>query len=322
MKKFTIFISMLIIATIFSSCTTLKLHKLSDTYMIMDTTCSITAGGTNKNNLQDALSSAFNKVYEIESYTDYYSPTSDVSKINNSSAGESIPVSYDIINILQTALDICQKSDGAFDITIAPLKDIWDFKSEGHQPPSDEAIRDALLNVDYKDILIDTDNKTVTKTSDKVKIDLGGCAKGYAADKALDVLKEYGVSYALIDFGGNILTYGQNPVNHNGEWVIGIQNPFSQNGEYSTTISVSNKAVVTSGTYQRYFEYDGKLYHHILDPDTGYPTNNGIKSATIISDNALIADCLSTAAVVLGEEKAKKIASEYNSDIYIIDEKN
>ncbi len=322
MKKLVIFILTFVLAMPLCSCNTLKLYKLSDTYFIMDTPCTITAGGKDKLQLEKAIKDAFDKVYEVESYTDYHLPSSDISKVNSAKADDAVTVSDDTINILQIALDICEKSNGAFDITIAPLKDIWGFKEEVHTIPTDNDISTALSLVDYKNIHIDAENKTVTKKNYLTKIDLGGCAKGYAADKALEILKEHNIEYALIDFGGNILTYGNNPTNHNGEWLIGIQKPFSQNGEYSNTISVSNKAVVTSGTYQRYFEENGNIYHHIIDPNTGYPTNNGIKSATIISDNALIADCLSTAAVVLGEEQAKKLAEEYNSDIYIIDEKN
>ncbi len=320
-KLITIFLIIISIISL-TSCNTLKLYKLSDTYFIMDTPCTITAGGTDEAQLKDATQKAFNRVCEIESRTDYHLPSSDVSMINSAKAGELISVSDDTVNILQTALDVCEKSGGAFDITIAPVKDIWGFKNETHTIPTGEDVSTALSCVDYKNIHIDAENKTVTKTNDLTKIDLGGCAKGYAADKALEILKEQSVTYALIDFGGNILTYGHNPVNQDGKWVIGIQKPFSQNGEYSTTLSVANKAVVTSGTYQRYFEQDGKLYHHILDPNTGYPTDNGIKSATIISDDALIADCLSTASVVLDREKATKLAREYNSDIYIIDEEN
>ena len=322
MKKLVAFILAFIFAMTLCSCNTLKLYKLSDTYFIMDTPCTITAGSRDDASLKEAIQKAFNKVCEIESYTDYYLPSSDVSKVNFAKADEAITVSDDTINILQIALDVCEKSNGSFDITIAPLKDIWGFKEEVHTIPTDNDVSTTLSLVDYKNIHIDTENKTVTKKNDLTKIDLGGCAKGYAADKALEILKEHNIEYALIDFGGNILTYGHNPANHNGKWLIGIQKPFSQNGEYSNTISVENKAVVTSGTYQRYFEEKGNIYHHILDPDTGYPTDNGIKSATIISDNALIADCLSTASVVLGEEQAKKLAKEYDSDIYIIDEKN
>ncbi len=321
MKKFITLFLTIIFTIALCSCKTLKLYKLSDTYFIMDTPCTITAGGTDEAKLKEAIQKAFNKVCKIESYTDYYLASSDVANINSAKANEPTTVSDDVINILQVALEICDKSEGAFDITVAPLKDIWGFKEEVHTIPTDSEISAALSCVGYRNIHIDTENKTVTKNSDLTKIDLGGCAKGYAADKALEILKEHGVTYALIDFGGNILTYGHNPTNQNGEWVIGIQKPFSQSGEYSNTLSVSNKAVVTSGTYQRYFEYDGKLYHHILDTSTGYPADNGIQSATIISDSALYADCLSTASVVLGKEKATKLAREYNSDIYVIDEK-
>lgn len=322
MKKLSIFILTIIFSLTFTSCKTLKLYKLSDTYFIMDTTCTITAGGADKTNLEEAIRKAFDKVYEIESYTDYYSNKSDVSRVNLAKANQGTVVSDDTINILQTALDVCEKSRGAFDITIAPLKDIWGFKNEVHTLPSSENISSSLSLVDYKNIHIDAENKLVIKETDNTKIDLGGCAKGYAADKALEILKEHNVSYALIDFGGNILTYGKNPSNSNGKWTIGIQKPFSKNGEFSNTLSVENKAVVTSGTYQRYFEYDGKIYHHILDSSTGHPADKGIQSATIISDNALLADCLSTAAVVLGKDEAEKLIKEYNSDFYIIDDKN
>lgn len=315
MKKILLTILML---TLLSGCRANKSTELSDTQFLMDTVCTIRVGGAEQETLNTALKAAFNKAYEVAEVTDYYSDSSDVTAINNAQANQPVSVSTHTISILSTALDICEKSQGAFDITIAPLKDLWGFNKGEHTPPSDDEIKSALSLVDYKKIIVNNEDNTVTKTDTNTKIDLGGCAKGYAEDCVLEVLKSYNVEYALIDFGGSILTYGENPSRKDKSWMVGIQKPFSQNGEIAKTITADNSAVVTSGTYQRYFEWDNKKYHHILDTNSGYPTDNGIASASVVHSSALTADCLSTACLVLGNDKGCELAKHYNADVIYI----
>lgn len=314
MKKLLSIIMLFICISTLSGCLNKKPIEASDTYMLMDTVCTIKVGGIDNTNVQKALAAAFDKAHEIAALTDYYSPSSEVSEINTSKANQPIFVSAETADLLNTALYFCEKSNGAFDITVAPLKDLWDIKNRKN-PPADAELKALLPLVDYRKITIDKTTNTVTKSIENIKIDLGGCAKGYAADRALDILKQYDISYALIDFGGNILTYGKNPSRRDGKWLIGIQKPFSQNGESAKTVSVTDSAVVTSGTYQRFFEYNGKIYHHILDPKSGYPTDNGLSSVSIITSSALTADCLSTACMVVGEERGKELAAQFDAKV-------
>ncbi len=283
-------------------------NEYSATKLLMDTVCTIRAGGENA---RAAVDDAFLTIEKIAAKTDYFSEYSDVLKINRAKKGEVIPVGEHTANILSVALAIAEKSDGAFDITIAPVKDLWDFGSGDHEPPAQNDIKSALQYVGYNGIIFDRENKTVTKTDADIKIDLGGAAKGYAADRAAEVLKAQGVDYAVIDLGGNIYAFGANPDKKSGEWSVGIQKAFGKNGELSQTVEIDEGAVVTAGSYRRYFEWNNKKYHHILDPKTGYPTDSGIDSATVICSSGLIADCLSTACMVLGEEQGRALCDEF-----------
>ena len=287
-----------------------KPDEYSDTRFLMDTVCTIRAGG---DEAQTAVNAAFERIDEIAAAVDYYSEDSEVSAINRAKVGEPVAVSCDVSEILAAALDISEKSNGAFDITVAPLKDLWRFSDSTHEPPEQENINTVLAHVGYKKISLA--DGIVTKSDSEAKIDLGGAAKGYAADCAAEVLRRSGVSYALIDLGGNIFAVGRNPSRSDGSWLIGLQKPFGQTGEYFKTVTISEGAVVTSGTYQRFFEWNGALYHHILDPKTGCPVNSGISSASIIADSALLADCLSTACMVLGRERSEQLAAEYSAEL-------
>lgn len=284
--------------------------EYSDTRFLMDTVCTIRAGGKEA---KAAVDAAFERIEEIAAAVDYYSDSSEVSAINRAEAGEAVPVGEDVSEILTAALDISEKSDGAFDITVAPLKDLWHISDGAHEPPAQADIDATLTHIGYKKITLA--DGTVTKSDFETKIDLGGAAKGYAADRAAELLRNAGVSYALIDLGGNIYALGKNPNRSDGGWLIGLQKPFGQSGEYFTSVTITEGAVVTSGTYQRFFEWDGTLYHHIINPKTGCPADSGISGASIVSDSALLADCLSTACMVLGEEDGRALAAEYGAEL-------
>ncbi len=303
----------LLFVLLLCSCAPHTAAEQTDTRLLMDTICTIRINGDAP---KGSIDKAFDRIAEIQDITNYYSDTSDVAFINQAPKGEAIPLSDDMLNILATALDVCEKSNGAFDITVAPLKDLWDFSSGDHAPPLDTDIKNTLSSVGYKNLILDTRNKTLTKTAD-LKIDLGGAAKGYAADCAAAVLKNNNVKYAVIDLGGNIYAFGKNPERADGKWVIGIQKPFESSDEYSQTFLLTEGAVVTAGSYQRYFKWQGKLYHHILDTKTGYPADSGILGASIKSGSALLADCLSTACMVLGEEAGIQLAAQSNSELIV-----
>lgn len=234
--------------------------------------------------------------------------SSEVSQIN-AAGGAPVEVSQDTVTLIKKGIYYGDLSDGAFDITIGAVSSLWDFKAEDPSPPSPEAIAEAVKHVNYRKIQID--GNTVRLLDGAAKLDLGAIAKGYIADRLKEYLKEEGVRHALINLGGNVLAVGDklggSPFN------IGIQKPFDTDGEPITSVSLDNQSVVTSGTYQRYFEKGEILYHHILSSSTGNPCNNGLNSVTIITNSSLTADALSTTCFLLGPDEGMKLVNQLDN---------
>ena len=224
-------------------------------------------------------------------------------------------VSSDTYYLFERALEFCDETNGAVDITVAPLLDLWGFTHNkagtptATQKPSDLEIRQALKKVNYKKIKLYDGNKIKINESG-VETDLGFIAKGFVADKLKEYLVENGVKSAIISLGGNVVVIGSKP--DGSDYNIGIKDPDNPESIIDS-ISVSDKSVVTSGTYERYVEYDGVKYHHILNTNTGYPVKTDVKSVTVISDSSLEGDALSTICLILGEEKSKDILDKYNA---------
>lgn len=241
-----------------------------------------------------------------EYYEQLLSPTiatSEVSKINQAH-GDPVSVSGETADLIRLAVKYCDLSEGKFDITVASATDLWEFhdNKEGKMPDA-EALAEAVSHIDYRCVQVDGD--TVTLTDPQAKIDLGGIAKGYIADRLKEYLKDQGIEHALINLGGNMLALGGR---YDGtDFQIGIQKPFAKDGTILTSLAVSDRSVVSSGNYERYFEKDGVIYHHILDPDTGYPIQNDLYQVTILSDSSVEGDALSTACYALGLEKGMKL---------------
>lgn len=228
--------------------------------------------------------------------------TSDVSRIN-SARGTAVEVDAETSELIEKALYYSQLSNGAFDITIAPLSELWDIENNPGNIPNETDIEEAISHVDYENILVD--GNTVTLKDPKAAIDLGGIAKGFIADKLKEYLKSQGIQRGLIDLGGNLLTIGTKA---KGEpFRIGIQKPFDERNETITTVEIKDQSVVSSGTYERYFEKDGKIYHHLLNPHTGFPYENNLLQVTIISDYSVDGDALSTACFGLGLEEGRAL---------------
>lgn len=232
---------------------------------------------------------------------------SDIWNINHS-GGSSVAVSQDTICLLNEALNYADLSEGAFNPALGSVISLWDFTSEEekeHVVPDSSSIIDALKHTDYKAIVIDEAASTVTLTDQGVQIDLGAIAKGFIADKIKEHLVSQNVNSAIINLGGNALLVGAKP--DDTAFTVGVEKPFSSSGDYITTITATDKSVVTSGVYERYFELDGTIYHHLLDPKTGYPVQNSLYSVTIVSDRSVDGDALSTACFVLGPEKGMEL---------------
>lgn len=227
---------------------------------------------------------------------------SEISQINNAK-GKFVEVSDDTITLLKKGIYYCELSHGIFDITIGSVSNLWDFHTEDPKIPSKKKIRSAKGHVNYRGILIQ-DNK-VKLTDSKARLDIGAIAKGYIADRIRDYLKKNNVKHAIINLGGNVLTIGTKT--DGSKYNIGIQRPFDESGQPITSVKIADKSVVTTGTYQRYFVKDEKIYHHILNTATGYPCENDLSSVTIITDSSLTADALSTVCFLLGYEEGIKL---------------
>lgn len=241
----------------------------------------------------------------IENIMSFFLPQSDVSNINDSAGKNSVKVNVDTLTVIKNAVHFSEITDGAFDITLAPLIKLWGVFTQTPQIPSKKEIKEKLPLINYNDILIDEQLQTVMLLKPEQKIDLGAIAKGFAADRAIEMYKSFGVKSALINIGGNVKVLGNNKENK--DWKIGIQDPFKPRGQYLGIVKLQNKSVVTSGAYERYFEQGNTRYHHILDPKSGCPSRSNLISATVISGESIAADALSTACFVLGLEKSLEI---------------
>ena len=215
-------------------------------------------------------------------------------------------ISEDLAALLSEGLDITRESDGAFDIAIAPLTSLWDFTAEDPKVPDDAAIQKVLPLCSSDGVTID--GQDITLPSDDIQFDVGAIAKGYIADRLKDFLVKKGVNSAIINLGGNVFCIGSKP--DGTPFKVGIQKPFADRNETEAVMDITGKSVVSSGIYERCFKQDGKLYHHILNPKTGYPYDNGLISVTIISDQSVDGDALSTTCFALGLEGGLKFAEK------------
>ena len=238
-----------------------------------------------------------------------YSRTLEGSEIYNinRSNGEAIEVSKKTAELIEKGIEYSRLSDGSFAMSIGALTGIWNFNELQGTPPNEDLIKTAVETIDDEAIIIDyKDNKAyVTLTKPHAAIDLGAIAKGAIADEMKDYLLSEGVESAIINLGGNVMLIGSHP--DGTDYKVGIQKPFSANGDALLTVEANDISIVTSGVYQRYFEYDGRLYHHILDPSTGYPADSGLNSVTVIGPSSIDCDALSTTCFLLGEDKARSL---------------
>lgn len=212
-------------------------------------------------------------------------------------------VSPETAELIVKGLEYCNLSNGGFDIAIEPVSSLWDFTSEEKVIPTEKQLAEALPLIDYNSVILTGNHVRFQKEG--MGLDLGAIAKGYIADRMKDFLISKGIKSATISLGGNILCIGEKP--DGTPFKVGIQKPFSDRGETVSVASVKDKSVVSSGVYERYFEKDGQFYHHILNPRTGYPYDNSLLAVTIISDESVDGDGLSTTCFALGLEEGMKL---------------
>jgi thiamine biosynthesis lipoprotein len=269
----------------------------------------------NGKNSSGHVKAAFDKVREISEQINYYSDNSELSAINNMAGISAVAVSHDIFDLIDKALKVCRQTGGAFDITIGPLVDIWNFNSRSHTdiPAGNELVYAQHL-VNYGNVLINPQNETVKLLYPGMKIDLGAAGKGYAISKARSILVERGVKSAIISAGSSMAVIGDNKGK---PWRIGIKDPRHPDETVGVVTLNGGQAVSTSGDYESYFEIGGKRFHHILNPATGMPADE-CRSVTIISDDASQADMLSTAVFVMGPKRGLDFVNSFKNVFAVI----
>lgn len=280
-----------------------KNEPISATSLKLNTVVTVTIYDSQDKELLNEAMSLCDKYEAVFSRTE---KSSELYKLNHgllSTGNNAAVLSESLTELISKGLEYSKLSKGAFDIAIEPVSSLWSFTSEEKKVPHTEEINSVLSLVNYEDVLLDDRHLQFKRKG--MGLDLGAIAKGFIADKMKDFLIEKGVKSAIIDLGGNVLCIGNKP--DGSPFKIGIQKPFADRKETIAAINISDKSVVSSGIYERFFEKNGKLYHHILNPKTGYPYDNSLISVTIISDKSVDGDGLSTSCFALGLEEGMKL---------------
>jgi thiamine biosynthesis lipoprotein len=285
----------------------------------MGTTYKITAvdhkNAVSQAQAQDAVNMAFARVNTLMSNWD---SSSEVSRLNAASAGQSMTVSPELAEVLHAAQDINAASDGQFDVTLGPLIDLWGFGAKGttNAAPAAAEIERVAAITGQRDMLEIRGNQ-VTKSADDATVYLSAIGKGFGVDAAGKALAALGLTDYMVEVGGDIVTAGKNPDGLN--WRIGVETPLAASPALQQVVGLSNMGLATSGDYRNYFEQDGQRYSHILDANTGRPVTHRTTSATVLADNAMLADAWATAMLVLGKERGLKMAEEQNLAVLFIE---
>ena len=263
----------------------------------MGTLVEISVFEKDKDLAQLAIQNAFDEIQRMEKLMSTHIPTSEISKINQSAGLRPVSVSPEVLDVIRRALYWAEQTDGALDVSIGPVNELWDFDGDHPALPDKNTLAQELLKVDHRKIQIE--NQTVLLMEKGMRLHLGAIAKGFAVDRAIKILQDSNIQNALINAGGDLKTLGKRP--DQTAWKIGLQHP-RRPESILASFSLTEKAVATSGDYQKYFDHEGIRYHHILNPKTGYPVT-GVMSATVVAKTVMDADSLSTALFVMGAKK-------------------
>lgn len=275
----------------------------------MDTYMTLTAYGENA---QDAVDAAAEEIERLDAMLSTGSADSEIGQVNANGSGT---LSEESGYLVERSLELYQETDGVFDIAIYPIMQAWGFTDQNYQVPSADTLQGLLPLTDASEIVYDADTREISFGQEGMKIDLGGIAKGYTSSRIMDIYREHGIESGMVNLGGNVQVLGTKTDGSN--WRVAIQNPDDEN-DYLGVLETADKAVITSGGYERYFEQDGKTYHHIIDPSTGYPAESGLTSVTIVTEDGTLADGLSTSLFIMGEEKAAAFWKVHSDEFDVI----
>ena len=281
-----------------------KETEASKDLFAMDTYMTLTAYGEHA---QEAVDKAAERVEALDALLSTGNENSEIYQLNqNGEATLSEEGGY----LVERALELYKKTEGAFDIAIYPVMQAWGFPTQDYHVPDDDTLKEKLALADASKVNYDKDTRKIFFVQDGMEIDLGGIAKGYTSSQIMQIYQDCGVTSGLVNLGGNVQALGCKT--DGSKWRVAIQSP-DDTEEYLGILEIEDQAVITSGGYERYFEEDGVTYHHIIDPAIGYPADSGLISVTIVSDDGTLADGLSTSLFIMGEEKAAQFWRE-NSD--------
>jgi len=294
---------------IFLSLLSCAREETSRAEFALGTVCTVTLF---ENGQRTIYNNIFSGLREIEKLMSVNIPVSDVSRVNAAAGKEKVPVSKDVFAVIERAVFFAEISGGAFDPTVGPLISLWGIGGDNPRVPSHEEIEKTLVLVNWRNIELDTETRSIFLKYPGMALDLGGIAKGYAAGVAAAIVKNSNLERAIIDLGGDIVVFGEKQ--DKSPWRIGIQNPNpdERRGVYIGVLQIPGKentqqTIVTSGVYERFFEKNGRHYHHIFSPWSGYPSENGLLSVTVIAEASMDADALSTSVFVLGYERGRRL---------------
>jgi FAD:protein FMN transferase len=298
-----------------NACSSSKEQIFKETRNSMYTVVSISVVSRTEDQAKKAINASFAELDRVASLLNFYSDASEISMINRQAGEKPARVSKDTLDIIERAIFVSEMTEGAFDVTVGPLVKLWDLKNE--VIPDKTLIEEKRKIVGYKNIVVDRSASTVLIKLKDAKIDLGGIIKGYAVDKVVEVLHQNGISSGVVAVGGEIRSLGKKP--DGGSWRVGVQNPRPKgpDDQVIATLELSDKALSTSGDYIRFFEKDGVRYHHLLDPQTGYPSRQ-CGSATIVADDNTTTDGFSK-LFILGPEKGLAVAKKLGFEVLFID---
>ncbi|MHC5269867.1 FAD:protein FMN transferase [Enterococcus sp. LJL98] len=259
---------------------------------------------------KEALEPAFARIAELDDKITINDPGSEIDAINQNAGIQPVKVSPDVYALIKKAKEYSVESEGAFNLVIGGITQLWRIGFDDARKPSQAEIEEALKTLDYQKVQLDDEQETVYLEEKGMIMDLGAIAKGYIADETAEVLRKEGVTSGIVDLGGNVLVIGHSFRGADQDWKIGIQDPNDARGSIIGSIEESDKTVVTSGIYERYLELDGVKYHHIFDMRTGYPVDNDVASVSIITDHSIDGDALTTLVFAKGIEEGLKFVEE------------
>ena len=283
-----------------------SVKKYSQQRTAMGSSFTISVIGNDEDGAQKAIGAGFEEIDRIEKLISSWDPTSQTSEINRQAGISPVKVDKELLELIYRSLKVSRLTNGAFDVSYASMDHIWKFDGSLKEMPTREEIVQSVQFVNYENVEVDLNNQTVFLKEKGMKIGFGGIGKGYAANRAKEVILKLGFENGIVNAGGDLTAWGKDE--HGEFWGIAIADP-SQENKVAAWLNIENTAVVTSGDYERYVEFEGRRYSHIIDPKTGYPTT-GIKSVTIICPNAELADAMATAIFVLGTDDGLELINQ------------